>query len=167
MKTRRHKFRASPAFTLMEIMLVVGILAIVMAMAIPPIYRGMSKEPMRQSVMAVTDACTAARGAAILQGKPVKVTFRPRDRSFAAEAGSVSQKPGASLSFKFPDSISIEMLDINLMEFRDREEGFVKFSPNGMCDEFTLVLHSDKGEWRKLSMEPATGIITTSDDMMR
>src|SRR5882762_922193 len=77
MKARCHRFGASPAFTLMEIMLVIGILAIVMAMAIPPIYRGMSKEPMRAAVSGVMDACTAARAAAILQGKTVGVVFHP------------------------------------------------------------------------------------------
>jgi len=163
MKARCHMPRSARAFTLIEIMLVIGILAIVMAMAIPPIYRGMSKEPMRQAVSGVMDACTAARGAAILEGKTVAVVFHPQTHTFAAEGGSVSQKPGASLSGQISDSIGIEMLDVNLLEYREAEVARVRFFPNGTCDEFTLILHSDKGEWRKLSMEPTTGIITMSD----
>lgn len=163
MRARRHSFSGAQGFTLIEIMLVIGILAIVMAMAIPPIYRGMSKEPMRQAVSGVMDACTAARAAAILEGKTVAVVFHPQDHTFAAESGSVSQKPGASLSGRISDSIGIEMLDVNLLEYRELDVARVRFFANGTCDEFTLILHSDKGEWRKLSMEPTTGIITMSD----
>jgi len=154
---------SAAAFTLIEVMLVIGILALVMAMAIPPIYRGMSKEPMRAAVTGVMDACTAARGAAILQGKTVAVVFHPQTHAFAAEGGSTSQKPGASLSGTISDTIGIEMLDINLLEYRDAEVGRVRFFPNGTCDEFTLILHSDKGEWIKMSLDPITGILTTGD----
>jgi len=163
MKARRHNFRDSQAFTLIEIMLVVGILAIVMAMAIPPIYRGLSKEPMRQAITGVMDACTAARGAAIMEGKTVAVVFHPQQHTFAAEGGSVSAKPGASLSGRISDSIGIEMLDVNLTEFRDTDMAKVRFFANGTCDEFTLILHSDKGEWLKMTLEPTTGILTTGD----
>lgn len=163
MNVRRHRYAASRAFTLIEIMLVVGILAIVLGMAIPPLYRGMSKEPMRQAVSGVMDACTAARAAAILEGKTVAVVFHPQTRTFAAESGSLSQKPGASTSGQISDSVGIEMLDVNMMDRLEAETAKVRFFANGTCDEFTLVLHSDKGEWRKLSMEPTTGIITISD----
>ena len=154
--------RAS-AFTLMEIMLVIGILAIVMAMAIPPIYRGMSKEPMRQAVAGVMDACTSARAAAILQGKPTAVVFHPQERTYAAEGGTPGPKPGASLSGQISDSILIEMLDINLMDYREAQVGRVRFFANGTCDEFTLILHSDKGEYRRLELESTTGILSLKD----
>lgn len=163
MNVRRHRLLPSSAFTLIEIMLVVGILAIVLGMAVPPLYRGMSKEPMRQAVSGVMDACTAARSAAILEGKTVAVVFHPQTRTFAAESGSLSQKPGASSSGQISDSIGIEMLDVNMMEYREAEVARVRFFANGTCDEFTLILQSDKGEYRKLSMEPTTGIITISD----
>lgn len=161
----RNEFRIPPAaggaaaFTLMEIMLVIGILAIVMAMAIPPIYRGMSKEPMRQAVSGVMDACTAARGQAIMSGKTTAVVFKPQERSFAAEGGSISHKPGASLSGTFQDSILIEMLEINLTDCREVDVAKVRFFPNGTCDEFTIVLQSGKGEYRRLELEPTTGIL--------
>jgi len=163
MNASGHKLRAAQAFTLIEVMLVIGILAIVMAMAIPPLYRGMSKEPMRQALVGVTDACVAARAAAILEGKTVAVVFHPQARTFAAEGGSVSQKPGASLSGTISESIGIEMLDVNLMEYREAEVARVRFFANGTADEFTLILHSDRGEWLKLSLDPITGILATSD----
>jgi hypothetical protein len=34
----------------------------------------------------------------------------------------------------------------------------VRFFPNGTCDEMTLVLRSDKNEWRTISLEVTTGL---------
>ena len=155
---QKPKFQS--AFTLMEMMLVIGILAIVMAMSIPPIYRGMSKEPMRQAVSGVMDACTAARAQAILQGKTTAVVFHPQERTYAAEGGTPGARPGASLSGQFQDSILIEMLDVNLMDRREAEVAKVRFFPNGTSDEFTLILQSDKGEYRRLELESTTGILS-------
>ena len=58
----------------------------------------------------------------------------------------------------------IEMLDVNLQErkkFRHRDGS--GFFPNGTSDEMTLVLRSDKNEWRKISLEITTALASVSD----
>ena len=151
------------AFTLIEIMLVMGILAIAMATAIPPLYRGLSKEPMRKTLVGLQDAFTAARAGAILDGKTTHVVFHPGERTFVVEGAKVSARPGGEPSGTIPDAILVEMLEINLMTFMQAKEAKARFFPDGTCDEFTLVLHSDKGEWRKVTLEPTTGIMTVGD----
>jgi prepilin-type N-terminal cleavage/methylation domain-containing protein len=163
MNTRVHTPRAEGAFTLIEIMLVVGILAIVMAMAAPPIYRGIQKEPLRKTLVALQEAFRDAREAAIINGKVAKVVFHPLDRTFAAEGVSAGRTAGAREPGVIPDSIGVEMLDINLREFREADVAEVRFFPNGTCDEFTLILHSDRGEWRKITLESTTGIYEVGD----
>jgi hypothetical protein len=56
------------------------------------------------------------------------------------------------------ESIGIEMLDVNLTEYKDLDFARIRFFPNGTCDEFTLVLHSDKGQWFKIWLEITTGL---------
>ena len=34
----------------------------------------------------------------------------------------------------------------------------VRFYPNGTSDEMTVIFHSDKGEFRKITLEPTTGL---------
>jgi hypothetical protein len=41
----------------------------------------------------------------------------------------------------------------------------VRFYPNGTCDELTLILASDKGEWKKITTEVTTGIVTASEKL--
>lgn len=164
----RSRFSTSPAgrtaaFTLIEIMLVIGILAIVMGMAIPPIYRGLSKEPMRRTIVGLQDAFLDARGAAILEGKTTSVTFHPADHTFGLEGAKARPRPGGEPGGKIPDAVFVEMIEINLMSFMEAKEAKVRFFADGTCDEFTLVLHSDKGEWRKITLEPTTGIMSVGD----
>jgi len=57
-------------FTLIEIMIVVGIAALVMATAVPFIQNTLRKDPLRQAVSDVTEACSHARARAIFSGTP-------------------------------------------------------------------------------------------------
>ena len=65
---------------------------------------------------------------------------------------------GTGATAQIPQSVRIEMLDGNCVERKDTEEAVVRFYGNGTSDEFTLVLHGDNGEWRKISLELVTGL---------
>jgi hypothetical protein len=54
-------------------------------------------------------------------------------------------------------------LDINLSEYRESEWARVRFFPNGTSDEMTLVLRSEKNEWRKVSLEVTTGLASVDN----
>lgn len=159
----RFQWSRPPGFTLIEIMLVIGILAIVMGMAVPPIYRGLSKEPMRRTIVGLQDAFMDARGAAIIEGKTTAVVFHPGDGTFGLEGAKARQRPGGEKGGVIPEEILVEMIEINLMSFMQAEQARVRFFPDGTCDEFTLVLHSLKGDWRKVTLEPTTCIMTVGD----
>ncbi len=163
MKRRCPSSPALRGFTLIEIMLTIGIVAIVMAMAVPPIYRGLSKEPMRRTIVGLQDAFLDARGAAILEGRTTAVVFHPEDGTFALEGARARQRPGGEKGGIIPDTIMVEMIEINLMSYMEANSARVRFFPDGTCDEFTLVLHSTKGEWRKITLDPITSIMTAGD----
>lgn len=166
MKTRFHKavVVGSPphrsAFTLIEIMVVIGLLTIVLGMGAPSLYQAYKKEPMRRLVTGLQDASRDARSQAILQGKTVFLVFRPLERTYSVEGGSSksSLPPGATTSGDFPDSITIDMVDVNLMDFLHEASARVRFFPNGTCDEFMLIVHSDAHEYRQITLESTTGI---------
>ena len=154
------------AFTLIEIMLVIGLIAIVMGMGAPSFYQAFKKEPMRRVLTGMGDACRDARSQAILSGKPAYVIISATDRSFSVEGGGSSKAalpPGVTTSGEIPDSIGIELLEVNLMSFMDADRARIRFSPNGTCDEFTMVLLSDRNERRMVTLESTTGIYTVGD----
>lgn len=174
---RRSTFDARPAsgFTLVEVMVVVGIMGMILAMGIPSIYKLLQKEGMRKATSDVEEVCRNARARAIFSGAPMDVIFHPLDRrleiggggggvSPSPEAGgeSVAERPSSPASSgssaQIDEDITIEMLDINLSEYKDSEWARVRFYPNGTSDEMTLILRSSKNEWRKVTLELTTGL---------
>lgn len=166
------------AFTLMELMIVIGLMAIVMATGVPIAYKIHHREALNQAVRDVTEVLSNARSMAILRGKMTEVLISPRERRLYVSAATLpkastnsDQEPlepdqpqspppvdSSGLSAQLADSLTVEMLDVNLVEYKDAEAARVRFYPNGTCDEFTLILHSDKGEWIKISLEITTSL---------
>ena len=68
--------------------------------------------------------------------------------------------PGTGLAGVIPDDIVLEMLDVNLLEYSQSDWTRVRFYPNGTSDEMTVVFHSQKGEFAKITLEPTTGLAT-------
>jgi type II secretory pathway pseudopilin PulG len=160
-----------------EIMIVVAILGIVMTMSIPAFSQLRRKENLRQAVADVVEVCSTARARAILGGRPVELWIRPQEKLlFVAgpvpETGAEEPPPSTTarlpatpgdearsgLQARLPDSVSLEMVDVNFVEFKDAELARVRFFPNGTCDELTLVLRSDRNEYRKISLEVTTAL---------
>jgi Tfp pilus assembly protein FimT len=148
-------------------MVVVAILGIVMAIGIPTWNQGRKAAPMLQTVREIREVCSHARARAIFSGTTTRVVFRPFDRSFALSGGGSVRVPGrtkgSGMSGRFHESLSLEMLDINLMEFKDQDLAVVNFYPNGTCDELTIVLRSEENEWRKITLEVTTAFMTVEE----
>ena len=179
---RRHA--SLRAFTLIEIMMVVAIIGLMMTIGVPAILRTTRQEPMRKAVNDVMEICSHARAQAILHGMTMAVVFHPQSGQIAlasvetaGPAGGSTQSgvpagnsnpsaAGASSlnSAQFADSITIDMLDINLLEYKDADEARVRFFPNGTSDEMTLILHSGD-QYRKITLEVTTGL--ASVEVMR
>jgi prepilin-type N-terminal cleavage/methylation domain-containing protein len=168
-------FRTAGGFTLIELMIVIAIMAIVMTMSIPLLYKATHREALNKAVRDMVEVCSQARAMAILHGKMTELVFHPREGrcEVAGLAKPVSQphdqqlefqdspppEPNSGLSAQISDKLAIEMLDVNLIEYKDAEYTRVRFFPNGTCDEFTLILHSDRGEWIKIWLEITTGMV--------
>lgn len=183
MKTRGHRPPGSArralrgGFTLIEIMIVVAIMGIVMTMGVPVMYKLWHKAPMVKAVRDTQEVLLNARARAILQGRETEVIFHPQARRLEV-SGAVAAAPRArraetedlgaletpaapahsGLSAQLDDTILIEMLDVNLTEYKDKDLARVRFYPNGTCDELTLVLHSTRNEWYKITLEVTTGL---------
>ena len=181
------------AFTLIEIMIVVGIMGVVLTMGVPIVYKAWHKAPMSQAVSDVVEVCSHARALAILQGRQVDVVFHPREGRFEVGSAPIAKpvqspspaeqqppsvpvfspsagpSPTSGLSARLSEKVQIEMMDINKLphEFRDDEVAHVRFFPNGTCDELTLILVSDQNERREITLEITTGLASVESDPRR
>ena len=172
--------RVRRAFTLIEIMIVVALIGLIAAMGVPSILQTFRKEGMREALSDVQQLLGDARARAIFRGQTTEVVFHPAEKRMEivdaagdapaptpaevaanGRAGNAPIVPGAVPrgSIALPASVDIAMLDINLLDYGASDTAFVRFFPNGTCDELTLVLHSGD-EWEKISLEFSTALTT-------
>lgn len=103
--------RRDRAFTLLEVMIVVGMAAMVMAISIPFVKKTMHRDAIYQAVHVVEDACRNARTTAILNNATTELVIHPRDRRFAVQPGTSAASmprrsggaPGEEGAFIDPD----------------------------------------------------------------
>lgn len=152
------------AFTLIEIMIVVGILGLVAAMGVPSIVKAFQKEGMRKAVSDVEDVCFSAREKAILTNQKTAVVFYPRERRFGVEgtaAGdastTVNVHSGKTVVATLPDGVELGMLEIFRQDYVQSDWAKIFFNPDGTCDETVIVLIG-KGQSKKITLEYATGM---------
>jgi prepilin-type N-terminal cleavage/methylation domain-containing protein len=176
--------RRSRAFTLIEIMIVVGIMGIVMAMSVPIVYKVWRKTPMREAVKSIVEVCSHARARAIMQGVPTEVIFYPKENRLglagavsppraANEASdsvvpSTSSASGSGLSAQLSDRVIIETLDVNMsgIEYNDAEQVKIHFYPNGISDEMRMILFDGKDRMG-IELEITTGLANVVPDPLR
>jgi prepilin-type N-terminal cleavage/methylation domain-containing protein len=178
---RRSRGGGAGAFTLIEIMIVVAVIGLVAAMGVPSILQIFRKEGMRKAVSDVQQLLGDARARAIFSERTTQVVFHPAekrleiadapaDASPAPLAGMPANNSGSTPrplspitqgSVVLPDNVDIAMLDINLLDYGASEVAYVRFFPNGTCDELTLVLHSGD-EWQKITLEFSTAMATAA-----
>ena len=156
--------RSIRAFTLVEMMIVIAIVALVLSIGIPSMFRSMNKEGMRKATSDLLDACAAARAAAIISGKTAELVIVPADKTFTvagsgaseetAETGSKIEAP--AFSGQLPDGVDFEGLLLYGDEVTEYEQVKVKFYPNGTSDQFGVVFTSGM-EVRSIVLEVITG----------
>src|SRR5438552_10091839 len=138
-------------------MVVIGIVAIVLAMGVPPFVRSLQKDSLRQAVSDIEEACGRARAQAILRGVPTELIIRAADGQLTvaptpetragqtAAGGDSTEQPADSFvpqspvfSAQLHEDIGITRLDVNLKDEMDAEESGVHVYLTGTTDEFPI-----------------------------
>ena len=176
------------AFTLIELMVVMGLIMIVMTLGIPRLVQ-QNETPLGGSISAVMDACASARSKAILSGKPMKMIVDASNYSVTVGAGApkpkvvsessgqgptVDQSPdeepaeepkpasstGPAFSGKIHEDVGVTFLAVNFLPREDEGRAEVTFHPNGTSDEFTIGMIHVTGDnvQRFVQLDSVTGL---------
>jgi prepilin-type N-terminal cleavage/methylation domain-containing protein len=140
----------SRGFTLIEVMMVVAIIGLTLTMGLPGFLRVLQKEGMRKAEYEMVEACKEARRAAIMNNEKTYLVIHPLLGTF--------EVPGTYAQKQLPNDIAIDILGVNFIQYERADEARVCFFPNGTSDEFTIVLHSLGGVYRKIFLDTVTAL---------
>ena len=173
------------AFTLIEVMVAIAIIAIIMTIGIPFVRMAIDNgKGMTKAMKDIQEACSHARAIAILQQTTSELRIRPGDGVFeVGAASSAGQRPeaggdrrpasrsssesGKGFTATLPPGIRIEGLGVNGEDWTEDEVAQVRFYANGTCDAMSVVLLSDENERRNIWLEVVTGLPEVESDPQR
>lgn len=167
MKSGKHQAvgRGKGAFTLLELMVVVGIIGLVAAMSVPSLLQMRREAPMRKAVNDVLEMCDRARAGAVLKDAKTAIIFHPRTGQVELQGGdsnaalSTRVGKGPVTSTQFDPSVTVSGLLINLKDWSQADSAPVHFYENGTSDEMTLILACN-GERELITLELVTALPT-------
>jgi len=138
-------------FTLIEIMIVVGIIVIVMAFGIPAFVDALKRRPMGAATLDLQNACLEARKQAIKNGAPTELVLTAEGRLSVTGAGAAFDK-------QLDPEIKFDEVYVNRINVEEDAEARVHFFPNGTSDEFNVRFHSSQRDQRRIWLDVATAL---------
>ena len=143
--------------------------------------RAMEKDDLARAVRDVIEGCKTARDRAILQGVPwvfivkengqLNVEAAPREvrrvdmesgveeTGTAASSTAIPDAPYSGFPRQLGEDVMVQLIDVNFMSYMEAPEARVRFFPNGIADEFTIVM-AWKGKQRSVTVDIITGQAT-------
>src|SRR3989442_1703328 len=77
------------AFTLIELMVVVGIMGIILTIAVPGLYRQLHPNPLQKAVDDIQEACKAAHEMAVLRTATTPLSIHLKSKSISVHSASL------------------------------------------------------------------------------
>jgi prepilin-type N-terminal cleavage/methylation domain-containing protein len=155
------------AFTLVEIMVVVAIIAILIGISVPSFRAFLDKEPLEKAIADVEGLCRQARAEAIVNQRPMDVILNDVDDTVALViAPRVVIKPDEMTGVNTQTTEEAREIDrvdltadLQIIEPEQEEQGLdvhIRFYPNGTSEPLEVRVSSGDGAYR-LILDPVTG----------
>lgn len=158
-------WRATAAFTLIELSVVVFILALLVAVAVPSFVRSYNNLQLDEAARAFATTCQLARIQAVSQQRPATLHISVERQNYWlsqpwAEAGQEPQEIVLK-QVALPARVTLVQFDRDPAEAvstNEAEAASIQFLPNGTCEGGTVVFRgSEKGQVLAATVDPITG----------
>ena len=137
----------SPGFTLIELLVVLVLIAVLSAVMIPSIGRGLSTMKLKTSSREIAAALRLARSKAIREQQVYFIGFDLEKNQVELTSETLKYQK----SFSLPEGVSIkEVSFLNGEQGKNHSSSIFFFSPNGMADAFEVTLRNERGRESKV-----------------
>ncbi len=145
----------SSGFTLLEMIVVMLLLAIVVSVGVPRIFKGLETTRSRNLLSDMVMFLRESRMDAISSSKNIKVIINLEEGEFEADNDKKFSLPNDS-------SLKIEVEDEYL--YVDIDETSITFFPNGMAASGEIIVLSGEKKIARIYLDPLTGLANYSID---
>ncbi len=144
-----------PAFTLIELILVLALLAVVTSLAAPSLSRFFRGRALNSEARQLLSLTHAGRSRAVADGFPMLLWIDSNQRAYGLQEEGTTQNSSTqdadpkAEEFAFGDNVEIEAVNASDMSINGQSLPVIRFLPDGTTDEnspATLRLTGQNGE---------------------
>lgn len=153
-----------PGFTLIELVVVLGVLTILMSLTVPGVLRWQRRMPLDTALSTLQLALQETRLSAIRSGQPWCLSLPHGSDPGVIQPVRGSQDQENRRMFRLPNGIVVEPVSANIEAASGGLPECILFNPDGMSFGRELQLVTRSGEMIRLRIDRLTGRAILSKD---
>ena len=142
--------RAQAGFTLLELMAVMGLMALLLGLVLPNLLHSWERESHRAGLRALTTTLRTARSEAVTRGLKVRLFLNLKTGGYRLEGS----KQGGTLT-----GMSLEGAGL-VWQNPEKSQGYIAFYGDGSSSGGKLALVEPNGRRHLLEVKPVTGKVS-------
>jgi type II secretory pathway pseudopilin PulG len=161
---RRPTTRQTAAFTLLEICFVLFIVAVLFAVAAPPVAKQFQEEQIRKPVRALQSFAKTARRLAMEQDRAYVILLL--NTGYLLEPLEKKDGDNQSLRYDLPGRVKYEIQRPSDRDLKAVADARWVFTPNGLCEPITFFFQRDQ-DWVRFRIDALTARMENEESFIR
>jgi general secretion pathway protein H len=147
--------RAQAGFTLLELMAVLGLMALLLGLVLPSLLHSWEREKQRAALRGLTASLRTARSEAVTRGLKVRLFLNLKTGSYRLEGS----EQGGTLA-----GLSLEGASL-VWQNPEKSQGYIAFFGDGSSSGGKLALMDPSGRRYLLEVKPVTGKVSLGSEV--
>jgi type II secretory pathway pseudopilin PulG len=154
------------AFTILEVCVVLFIIAVMFAVAVPTASHLLDEEKLQGPIRELQAFARTARRDAMMEDRPYVVLLL--NDSYVLRPADVSKDSGQKppLTYGLPAGVTFAIKRLGDRDFARNTDASWFFSPNGLCEPIRFLFQR-KGNWVRFSVDPLTGTMQNEESFIQ
>jgi type II secretory pathway pseudopilin PulG len=161
---RRPTVRRTAAFTLLEICFVLFIVAVLFAVAAPPVAKQFQEEQIRKPVRELQSFAKTARRLAMEENRAYVILLL--NTGYLLEPLEKQDKDTQSLRYALPGQVKYEIQRPSDRDLKAVADARWVFAPNGLCEPLVFFFQRDQ-DWVRFRIDALTARIENEESFIR